>query len=158
MKTIAQLILWFAFISPGFAADPARESQTDDIREAVFRWQFAHNASGLQTNASVYFIAIGEKGVDDPADAFMKRFAGHQPPVRQVSACSASAAKGVLDKRTGKKGLIFRVTGIKWISDAEVEVRGGYYEAGLSSSGNTFTVKKKNGQWKVAKDRMDWIS
>ncbi len=33
---------------------PARESQEDDIREAVFRWQFAHNASSQQQSAKVY--------------------------------------------------------------------------------------------------------
>ena len=36
--------------------------------EAVFRYQFQHNASGQQTNAAAYFIAIDNK---DPDDAFM---------------------------------------------------------------------------------------
>jgi hypothetical protein len=103
MKTIAYLFLLFGFASVSVAADQARESQTDDIREAVFRWQFDHNASGQRTNSQVYFIEVGEKG-GDPTEQFMKRFAKHKPPVRKVSACNASADKGVLDKKTGEKG------------------------------------------------------
>jgi hypothetical protein len=157
MKTTAYFFLLFAFTSLGLAADKTRDSQTDDIREAVFRWQFDHNASGQQTNAQVYFLEVGEKG-GDPTDEFMKRFADHKPSVRKVSASSASAGKGVLDKKTGEKGLIFRVTSIEWKSDTEVDVSGGYYEAGLSASGNTYTLKKDKGKWKVTNDKMHWIS
>ena len=157
MKFVAYLFLLFGFASLGLAADKARESQTDDIREAVFRWQFDHNASGQQTNAQVYFLEVGQKG-DDPSDEFMKRFAGHKPPVRKKSACNAAPGKGVFDKKTGQQGLIFRATSIDWKSDAEVDVQGGYYEAGLSSSGNTYTLKKKNGKWKVTNDQMQYIS
>jgi hypothetical protein len=157
MKTIAHLLFLFAFASLGLAADKARESQTDDIREAVFLWQFEHNASGQQTNAQVYFLEVGEKG-GDPGDEFMKRFTGHKPPVRKVSACSASADQGVLDKKTGEKGLIFRVTSIKWKSDTSVDVSGGYYEAGESASGNTYTAKKEKGKWQVTNNKMHWIS
>jgi len=32
------------------------------------------------------------------------------------------------------------------------------YEAGLSASGNTYTVKKIKGKWKVTNDKMHWIS
>ena len=138
MKVIAPLFLLCAFSSLGFAADNVRESQTDDIREAVFRWQFDHNASSQQKKAQAYFLGVGDR--DDPTDEFMKRFANHKPPVRKASACSADAGKGVRDKKTGEKGLIFRVRKIEWKSDTEVEVQGGYYEGGLSASSNTYTV------------------
>jgi hypothetical protein len=157
MKIIAQLFLLVGFASLGLAADKSRENQTGDIREAVFRWQFDHNASGQQKKAQVYFLEIGQKG-GDPSDEFMKRFVDHKPPVRKVSACSADAGKGVLDKTTGEKGLIFRVTSIDWKSDTEVDVQGGYYEAGESASGNTYTLKKEKGKWKVTNDKMHWIS
>lgn len=157
MKTIAHLIFLFACASCGLAADQARDSQTDDIREAVFRWQFQHNASGQRANAQVYFLGVGEKG-GDPTDEFMKRFADHQPPVRKVSASTADPDTGVRDKKTGEQGLIFRVTSITWKSDTEVDVSGGYYEAGLSASRNAYTLKKESGQWKVTSDKMQWIS
>jgi hypothetical protein len=57
----------------------ARETRDDEIREAVFRWQFMHNASSQQTNAHVYFLAIGVE-FSDPTDEFMKRFVEHKHP------------------------------------------------------------------------------
>jgi hypothetical protein len=157
MKNIASLFLLFVFASAGVAADKARQSQEDDIREAVFRWQFDHNVSGQQKKAKVYFLAVGEK-YGDPSDEFIKRFADNKPPVRKRSECSADAGKGVLDKKTGEQGLIFHVTSIKWISDTEVEAEGGYYEAGLSASGNIYTLKKEKGKWQVTKDKLVEIS
>jgi len=153
----AALALLLVFASAGMAATQARQSQEDDIREAVFRWQFNHNVSGLQTNAKVYFLAVGEKG-GDPSDEFMKRFVGNKPPVRKRSQCTANAGRRVLDKQTGEQGLIFNVTSLRWISDTEVEAEGGYYEAGLSSSGNIYTLKKDNGKWKMTRDKLVEIS
>ena len=153
MKTVFYSFLLLVSASLGFAAEEAREAEVDDIHEAVFRWQFVHNASGLQTNAQVYFLQIGEKR-GDPTDEFIGRFAGHKPPVRKVSACSAGAGTGVVDKKTGEKGMIFRITQIKWKSATEVDVSGGYYEAGESASSNTYTVKKVKGKWKVTGDKM----
>src|SRR5882757_6179744 len=104
MKSILHLFLLFAFASVGLADDKVREGQTDDIREAVFRWQIDRDGSEQQTNAPVYFLQIGKKR-GDPTDEFMKRFAKHKPPVRKVSACSSSG-KGVYEKKTGERGLI----------------------------------------------------
>lgn len=84
------------------------------------------------------------------------RFSEHKPSVRKVSACSAGV-DGVRDKKTGETGLIFRVNSIKWKSLTEVDVEGGYYEAGQSGSGNTYTLKKEKGKWKVTSDKMVYI-
>ena len=138
------------------STDDDRKDQEDDIREAVFRWQFAHNSSALKQKAKAYYLRIGEKG--DPSDAFMKRFAKDKPPVRKFSACTSGPAEGVRDKATGERGLVFRISSLKWKTDTEVELKGGYYEGGKSSSGNTYTVKKEDGKWKVTADRMQWIS
>lgn len=53
---------------------------------------------------------------------------------------------------------MFYVGEIKWVSEIEVEVAGGYYEANLSASGNTYYLKKKDGKWVVERDEMHWIS
>ena len=148
---------WAAFGEgpPAEAENPARLAATDDIREAVFRYQFEHNASGLQKKAACYFLEIDRK---DPAAEFLKRFEGHTPPVKPASACVRSAAEGVKDKETGGRGLVFRQATIRWINDNEVEVEGGYYEGGLSASGNTYKAGRKDGKWVVASDKMHWIS
>jgi hypothetical protein len=146
MTAIVRLLCLFALATVSLAADTTPLIEEDDIREAVFRYQFDHNASGLQKSAKGYFLAIGEKGAD-PSDEFMKRFAHHKPPVHKASAW-----------RTENKGLFFRVTSIVWISDAEVKVAGGYYEGNVSSSGNTYTLKKEAGNWQVTRDEMGSIS
>ena len=157
MRNFTRLFLCLAFASVSVGADQARQLQEDDIREAVFRWQFDHNVSGQQKRAKVYFLSVGEK-YGDPSDEFLKRFADNQPPVRKRSECTADAGKGVLDKKTGEQGLVFNVTRIQWKSDTEVEVEGGYYEAGLSASGNIYTLKKDQGKWKVVNDKLVEIS
>lgn len=126
----------------------------DDTREAVFRYEFAHNASGQQQNAKVYFLSLDKD--KDPSDAFMSRFKDHKPPVKKRSQATREAE--VIDKDTGERGLIFRATAIKQLDENKVTVDGGYYEAGLSSSGNTYTVERIKHKWVVTKDLMNWIS
>jgi hypothetical protein len=132
------------------------QQEQEDIREVAFRYQFRHNSSIQGNKAAVYCLSV-EKGADPP-DSFVKRFAGHTPTVRKVSECTADPYKGVVDQYTGKRGLIFQVKGIKWISQAEAEVFGGYFEDGLSASGNTYTVTKTKGTWRVSKAWMNWLS
>jgi hypothetical protein len=157
MRNIASLLLLCAFVLVGIAADNVRENDDEDIHEAVFRWQFDHNTSGQQKKAKVYFLEAGKKG-GDPSDALLRRFAANQPPVRKRSECDPDAGPGVVDKRTGERGLLFRVSSIRWKSDVEVEARGGFYESGLSASRNLYTLKKEEGKWKVTKDAALWVS
>ncbi len=49
--------------------------------------------------------------------------------------------------------MIFRVDSIFWVSEDAVRVQGGYYEAGLSASGNTYRVLLEKGRWVVKDDK-----
>jgi hypothetical protein len=141
---------------PAFVGAADRSAERDDVREAAFRHMFQHNASGLKDKAGVYCLAFGTRL--DPGPAFLARFAGSKPPVKGVSECESSMTGGVADRVTRERGLIFHVDQIRWKSDTEAEIDGGYYEAGLSSSGNTYYLKKRDGRWTVVKDVMHWIS
>jgi hypothetical protein len=133
------------------------QADEDAIREAVFRYQFEHDASGRQQKANVYFLSIGtDKDPQDPSDAFMARFVKHQPPVKKGS--QATGQFQVIDKETGERGVSFRVTSIKQVDVDKVMVDGGYYETSDSSSGNTYTVERKDHKWSVTADRLRWIS
>ncbi len=143
---------------------PPVERSLDDIREAVFRYQFLHNASGQQQSAGVYFIGLYVTGAAspqshyvDPSINLLARFAGNVPPVKKSSDCTYST-QGVFDISTGVRGLLFRIESIKEIDANTVEVTGGYFEAGLSASGNVYTVARINDRWTVIKDVMIWIS
>ncbi len=143
--------------STGKKAVQPDASQEDNIREAVFRYQFKNNASAFQDKTEVYFLSIG---AGDPGDPFMRRFEGHSPVVKKASEAVVSSAEvtGVRDKKTGQRGLIFKQGTIEWIEDNQVKVEGGYYEAGLSASGNTYSVVKENDTWVVTNSEMHWIS
>ena len=127
-----------------------------DVLEAVFRHQFNKNASGGQRNVEYFFLSLD--GRADPPPELLARFKDQKPIVLPLSMATASPAPGVKHKDLGGRGLIFRITSIAWLDQDTAEVEGGYYEAGLSASGNTYRVKRANGAWKVIDDRMNWIS
>ena len=129
-------------------------AEQDDIREAVFRYEFENNASGQKRNAKVYFLSLGKDKETD--DAFIARFKDHKPPVKKRSQSKEDFE--VFDKETGERGLIFSAVTIKVVDANKVKVDGGYYEAQLSASGDVYTVERKDGKWIVTDDRMLWIS
>jgi hypothetical protein len=132
---------------------PDRDKQEEDIAEAVFRYQFLHNASGRQQSAEVYFLSLRYR---NPSEEFMQRFAGNTPVISTVSECTED--DDIRDLHTDARGILFRITTIKWITPSRVEVSGGYDEVRLSSSGDTYYVEKRDGKWVVVRDKMHWIS
>jgi hypothetical protein len=73
-------------------------------------------------------------------------FAGQKPPVRYGS------------EFRERKGLLFHVDEITYITEDKAEVSGTYTESGLSASGSIYVVEKKNGIWSVTKDIKQWVS
>lgn len=155
---LACAFLAFACMSPEARQEERRRAEVDDVREAVFRYEFEHNASAAQNKVRYYFISIDD-GKVDPTPQFLARFKDISPRVLPGSA----GAQSPLDTRIhhkidGAKGLSFNVGEIKWIGDDKVEVEGGYFESGLSASGNTYTVERRSGVWTVTENHMWWIS
>ena len=125
---------------------PSRSAAEDDIAEAVFRYQFDHNASAIQKRAEKYCLSLpGEKM---PNADFLQRFEAHRPPVAAADQC----------ERKSGKNLFFRVLKLDWRKDNEVWVRGGYFEGNLSASTETYRVQLKDGKWVVTGARMEAIS
>jgi hypothetical protein len=135
-------------------------SDDDQVREAVFRYLFTHNASGSKDRAAVYFLALGDgdEKQRDPSAALMARFAGHQPPVEPVSRARVGQFEGARHRGTGKSGIVFRISAIKRVSDDVVDVECGYYEGNLSASGEIYRVERKAGVWVVTEAKMQWIA
>jgi hypothetical protein len=128
----------------------------DDVREAIFRHMFGSNASGQGTSAGVYCIEV--EGQADPTSGFLARLKDVRPTVKGASHCSASAEDGVLDQSTHARGLEFRVETLTFKDAHHATATGGYYEAGLSASGNVYTLELRKKKWVVTKDQMMWIS
>ncbi|MCL2647983.1 MAG: hypothetical protein FWD61_13380 [Phycisphaerales bacterium] len=138
------------------ALAPSARSAADrlDLAEAVFRYQFEHNASGSQKNCDYFFICIER---EDPSPELLRRFADNKPKVVPASDATSSG-RGVSHKTLGGTGLLFTISDITWLNDNTADVDGGYYEANLSSSGNTYRVERRDGKWIVTKNTMHWIS
>ncbi|HSK77252.1 MAG TPA: hypothetical protein VLQ45_12420 [Thermoanaerobaculia bacterium] len=132
---------------PGATRQPPPRSVSEpDILEAVFRYQFENNASGIQQDAEKYCLTI--TGGERPSAEFLRRFAGNRPPVVGADDC---------DRRSGRN-LFFQAKIETWESDSEALVRGGYYEGNLSSSRETYRVLWEDGRWVVEDARLEVIS
>ena len=108
MMAVAVMLL--AACGMARADDDFRKREEDDIREAVFRYQFERLVFAEMRSVQNYYLSFGENDQDPPND-FMKRFSACKPPVKKVSSCSGSkSGHPVKDKKTGESGLIFRVT------------------------------------------------
>ena len=145
---ITLLVFVLAGCSRAPNANPAEESK---IRVAVFEYQME------QHPASVYFLSIGQ-AAGDPSDEIMQHFEGHVPPVKPASQGTAGAGAAMNDMLTGDTGIMLTAGGIEWISDTEVEVKGGYFANSKDVTGDTYRVVLQDGQWVVTKDTVDWKS
>jgi hypothetical protein len=111
------------------------------LHEAVFRYLFTHNQSGLQQKAKSYHLCFGPQGEKqkDPTSALLARFQNHRPPVKS---CSTFNPKP-------HNALAFHIARVDWTDSTHAEVTAGYYEANLSSAESLFLVERKNGEWQV---------
>jgi hypothetical protein len=114
-----------------------------DICEALFRYQFTHNASGQQQNAPAYYLSIYET---DPPKDLIERFQNSKPPVNIGSEFKIGS------------GLKFEINSINRLNKNNVVIEGGYYAGPLGSSGNTYHLQKTNGVWKVISDKINAFS
>jgi hypothetical protein len=150
MKSIAILSLMVMVGACASGAPPPppqdRFAAQDEILEAVFRYQFQHNASAIQGKADRYCLTLPQD--KNPSEEFLRRFAEVQPSVVSADQCRKKAGRD----------LFFRVQNLDWRSDEEVWVRGGYWEGNLSSSLELYRVLRKNGRWIVEGSRMEAIS
>jgi hypothetical protein len=151
VKALLLLSILIATASCASSAGPAPSSAAQaaaegDIAEAVFRYQFRHNASSLQERADRYCLSL--PGERSPDAAFLQRFDGNTPQVLGVDEC----------RRKSGKNLLFRLQKLDWRGDDEVWVSGGYWEGNLSSSVEFYRARRKDGKWVVDGARMEAIS
>lgn len=139
--------------------NPDLEKKEDDIKEAVFRYQFEHNESGCKDEAAItYLLCLGSYDIsdtkkikmnkEDPSDEFMQRFKDNKHRVEKASQFSSS----------DRERLLFTIWNIRWMSDNEVEVDGEYYAGPLNAAGHIYRLQFKDNKWVVVKDTLIWIS
>lgn len=144
---------------PKVALPLDRASEELDILETVFRYQFDHNGASY-THPAFFCLSLAEaKGPPkDPPAALLSRFKGQIPLVEPSSAVDTDMWYGVHIKGKKGRGVLLRLTKIRWIDDDTVEVDGGYHSANRMASGNTYRAERRQGTWVVVSDTLHWQS
>jgi hypothetical protein len=129
-------------------------TECEDIMEACFRYQFLHFDPCFQEMTNVFFLSISFASPSgDPSDDFMKRFAGHTPPVKRRSQCKPL----VVDKETGKNGIILNIFLVTMVSETEVKVEGNNIYAPLDGFDCTYHLKKEKSKWMITKYESPYV-
>jgi hypothetical protein len=128
------------------AQNPPKEDESANVFEAVVRYQI--NSWELAANS--YCISIEGK---DAATDFLRRLT--PLPVKAASGCSKQTKEkvsvSVVDKKTGKRSVIFDIEAIHWISENEAAVEGGYYCASLCMASGRYHVVRDGTKWRVTR-------
>ena len=149
MKTILISILMAAVLgAPALqkaAGGAPRTDQEDNIREAVFRYQF----KSFDLLVAYHFISMYGK---NPSAAMLQRFHGEQPPVLPVSDSEKlkKPMKLIQNRNDFKQGVLFNQGQIKWISDTKADVDGGF-ECGdiCDEASGVYHVSRQENKWVV---------
>jgi len=127
------------------SGEPSRSAQEEDIREAVYRYQF----KDFGLIVAYHFIAVNGK---NPPASVLQRLHGEQPPVLPVSDAERikKPMRQIQNRNDFKQGVLFNQGQIKWISDTKVDVEGGF-ECGdiCDEASGVFHVSKSEGKWVV---------
>jgi len=135
------------------AATSARVVQEDNIRIAVFTYQFKQPYSGRPDNLQYYFLCGGffHKRPYDPRKTVLDHFVGFNPPVYGITEASHYSNPAVGCK----------IDLIKWVSPTEVHVNAEMFPVDGAqidfASGYNYYLSLKNGSWIVTKHKMVWI-
>jgi hypothetical protein len=124
-----------------------------DLREAVFRYMFAHYDYVPDVKV---FCLQPERPLPEN---FILRFSGNKPHVVWVSDCELTGAmNGVKQKGTGERGIRMTIIDIQWIRGNEARVKVEAFSDGIAASWNSLRVVFKEGHWKVVKDKVEGVS
>jgi hypothetical protein len=148
MKAILISVLMAAFVAAPMVqkgGEPSRADQEDNLREAVFHYQF----KSFELLVAYHFISVNGK---NPSAAMLQRFHGEQPPVLPVSECEKlkKPMKLVQNRNDYKQGVLFNQGQIKWISDTKADVDGSF-ECGdiCDEATGVYHASRQDNKWVV---------
>ena len=150
------IILWVG-CAPFLTTQQQTAERDLDITEAVLRYMFKHEPPEQPSFAKVLFISVPGDGVEDK---LIDRFKDHKPRVKKKSEdMSNSHPGGVLDSKTGERGVLYQIRKFKWISETELDVTVSYFVADLNAGGCEYRVVLENDKWNVKGcGKRRWIS
>ena len=148
-------------LPPGIPASAWQVEQAVEVDLAVHQFQFRDTRLPWPP---VYFLArsSGDQRLPwtDPTDELLRRFAGHEPPVKPLSRSRVDpfSVVAVVDRETGEQGVVFQLGPRAWVSETEVHVTGGYYFNGIAANWNIYRLRYEGRRWLVVHVQREWIS
>jgi hypothetical protein len=129
------------------ATEQRQASDEWNVREVVFRYQFANADIEDRGAQAVYFMGLDE-GEADPPGLLLDRFAVHSPPVMAAGRAERTL-QGVSRADNGDRGVLFFQGDIDRVNDRKVIVEGGFFQHQRSSATALYHVNLLDGKWVV---------
>jgi hypothetical protein len=129
-----------------------RATSDDAVHETVFRYQLQQHAAA-QLLPTRYYLALQGH---NPGEDLLCRMRVLVSQVQPLSQCRVSARDGVIDRKTGTRGLIVEVRSLRWLHMAVVEVVGGYYATPWQAAAIRYGVEYDGGGWAVTRTQVLW--
>jgi|SRR5947209_536584 len=122
-------------------------SETDQVLEAVYRYQLAHDARP-ETGVFCLCTPSGSRESGDPPATLLQRFAGEPRPVVACSTCRVEEGR-IVERATGKTALTLFIANVRPLPSGDVEIEGGSRAGRFSSSRLRYRVVHQGTGWKV---------
>lgn len=124
--------------------------EQNDIREAVFRYHMAKLPAQFRFVTriqfpEIYFLSVNNA---DPSPTLLARFRNNKPPVKARSAVKPRRFE-VIDKATGKEGILISADAVRWIAVSQAKVETGWHKDGRGGTFGTCLVEKQKSGWVV---------
>jgi hypothetical protein len=142
---VAFLVTLCFALAPQVAVNAQQyHEESGDVYEAVVRYQI----KSWELAASSYCVSIAGR---DATKDFLKRF--DPLPVKGASSCRKQTKDKVLvvvtDKKNGNRSVMLDVEAIRWITESEVDVTGGYFCGSLCMASGTYHLIRDGTHWTV---------
>jgi hypothetical protein len=147
MNTVRLFMLFAALVPCGCTTTLTQQYRADEeqkIREAVLM-----NHLVLRDTNRIVFVSFQDSngGRFDPSDAVISRIRAAGIPARKASESTTDDRTVVIDKASGKPGVIYYAGVTKWMSSSKAEVIEGSTCASLGGGFTVFMMKKEGGRW-----------
>lgn len=147
MNSLRMLTFLAAVLLSGCATTSTRQYRAREeeiIREAVL----LERLLSRDTNRLV-FVYFKDSALNpiEPSDAVIARIRTAGIPARKASESTTDDHTVVIDKATGKQGVLYYAGVLKWSGNSEVEVIEGSTYASLWGGFTEFIMRKKDGKW-----------
>jgi hypothetical protein len=147
MNTVRAVTLLFALVACGCMTTSTRQfraSEQQRIREVVLLEHLA-----LRDTNRLVFVSFQNSGGSyiDPSDAVISAMRTAGIPAQKASESTINVHTVVIDKVTGKPGVIYYAGVARWLSNSKVEVVRGNTCGSLGGGFTVFIMKKEHGRW-----------